>query len=107
MALNNSVSQLVEVDLHDGAAYQPRSEMAYDGLGQRRLLTASEAGLGLTSHYAVDPIAASRPLVAEADGQSTFYLYGLGPLAEFTSAWAYSLPDGGGTPRLLTPCSTN
>jgi hypothetical protein len=58
----------VKVELHDGAAYQPRSEMAYDGLGQRRSLTAYEGRGSLTSYYAVDPPAASRPLVAEADG---------------------------------------
>jgi RHS repeat-associated protein len=33
---------------------------------------------------------------------TTTYLYGLGPIAEFTNAWSYSLPDGSNTPRQMT-----
>ena len=40
-------------------------------------------------------------LSADATGNVTYYLYGLGPIGELTTAWAYSLSDGGNTPRQL------
>ena len=38
---------------------------------------------------------------------STFYLYGHGPLAELTDAWAYPLTDGSRTTRQLVDASGN
>ena len=36
-------------------------------------------------------------LTAKAAELTTTYLYGLGPIAELTNAWAYSLPDDANT----------
>jgi RHS repeat-associated protein len=43
-----------------------------------------------------------QPLTADSAGNTTFYLYGLGAIAEKTTAWSYSLPDGTNTPRQLS-----
>jgi hypothetical protein len=43
----------------------------------------------------------SRVLSADADGNLTTYLYGLGPIGQLTDVWAYGLPDGSGTQRQL------
>ena len=89
-------------------ACQVQAQMAYNGLAyksglrQRMTMTAYSSGLSVTTQYTPDPTARSRTLAATADGQTSFYLYGLGPLGEFTNAWSYSLPDGTGTPRQLT-----
>ncbi len=69
--------------------------MLYDGLGSRLRMTAA----GLTTQYELD---GGRVLSANAAGNVTYYLYGLGPIGELTTDWAYPLPDGAGTPRQLT-----
>ena len=89
-------------------ACQVQAQMAYNGLAyksglrQRMTMTAYSSGLSVTTQYTPDPTVRSRTLAATADGQTSFYLYGLGPLGEFTNVWSYSLPDGTGTPRQLT-----
>jgi RHS repeat-associated protein len=54
---------------------------------------------GVIPHYVMD---GDRPLTAETDGNTNFYLYGLGAIGEKTTAWNFSLPDGTNTPRQLT-----
>lgn len=70
-------------------------ELSYNGLGQRLSMSVA----GVTTHYAMS---GDYPLSATASGDTTFYLYGLGPIAEKTNAWSYSLSDGLNTPRQLT-----
>ena len=69
--------------------------IAYNGLGQRLSMTAA----GVTTHYLMD---GDRPLSADAAGNVTYYLYGLGAISEKTASWSYSLSDGSNTPRQLT-----
>ena len=69
--------------------------LEYNGLGQRLSMSAA----GVTTYYAMS---GDYPLSAEASGNTTFYLYGLGVIGEKTNAWSYSLPDGLNTPRQLT-----
>jgi len=54
---------------------------------------------GVTTRYELDN---GRVLSANAAGNVTYYLYGLGPIGELTTDWNYSLPDGAGSPRQLT-----
>jgi RHS repeat-associated protein len=54
---------------------------------------------GVIAHYVMD---GDQLLTAESAGNTTFYLYGLGAIAEKTNAWNYSLPDGTNTPRQLS-----
>ncbi|MCI0555382.1 MAG: hypothetical protein L0287_30935, partial [Anaerolineae bacterium] len=54
---------------------------------------------GVIAHYVLD---GNQPLTAEATGNTTYYLYGLGSIGEETNAWSYSLPDGMNTPRQLS-----
>jgi len=42
------------------------------------------------------------PLSADANGNTTFYLYGLGEIGEKADVWNYGLHDGTNTPRQLT-----
>ena len=44
----------------------------------------------------------SQPLSAGTGGNTTYFLYGRGPIGEKTSAWSYALPDGTNTPRHLS-----
>ena len=74
-----------------------QAEMLYDGLGNTSTISVTAAGL--TTQYELD---GGRVLSANAAGNTTFYLYGLGPIGELTDVWNYSLPDGGNTPRQLT-----
>jgi RHS repeat-associated protein len=53
----------------------------------------------VTTQYVM---AGDSPLSANAGGNTTFYLYGLGEIGEKTDAWSYSLLDGTNTPRQLT-----
>ncbi len=57
---------------------------------------------GVIATYVLD---GDRPLTAETNGNTTFYLYGLGAIGEKTTAWNFSLPDGTNTPRQLTDLS--
>ncbi len=93
---------LLQVETHDGTAYQPQAEMVYNGLGQRLSMTAHQGELSLTTQYLLDLPAHARPLSATANNQTTFYLYGNGSLAEQTAQWTYSLVDGTRTARQLT-----
>lgn len=80
--------------------WQTQAEMLYDGLGNRLRMTAA----GLTTQYELDN---GRVLSADAAGNVTYYLYGLGPIGELTDAWNYSLPDGSNTPRQLVDINVN
>ena len=74
------------------------TSLSYNGLGQRLSMNAA----GVIATYVLD---GDRPLTAESNGNTTFYLYGLGGIGEETSAWSYSLPDGTNTSRQLTDLS--
>ena len=76
------------------------TSLSYNGLGQ--LLSMDAAGV--IAHYVMD---GDQPLTAESAGNTTFYLYGLGAIAEKTNAWSYSLPDGTNTLRQLTNLSAD
>jgi len=93
---------LVKAEAHDGSAYQLQAEMFYNGLGQRLRMTGYALGTSVTTTYVLDLMDNARPLSATSDGNTTYYVYGLGPIAEFTTEWSYSLPDGTNTPRQLT-----
>lgn len=69
--------------------------MDYNGLGQRLSMDAA----GVIAHYVMD---GNRPLTATTGSDATTYLYGLGPIAEQTTAWSYGLADGTTTQRQLT-----
>jgi len=73
--------------------------MVYDGLGDRLSMTAWVGGESATTQYELE---GGRVLTATAGELSTSYLYGMGPVAELTDSWAYSLPDGTNTQRQLT-----
>ncbi len=73
--------------------------MSYDGLGERLAMTAYADGQDVTTHYTLDN---GQALKATVEDQTTFYLYGLGPIAELTDAWSYSLSDSSNTPRHMT-----
>ncbi|MBN2116321.1 MAG: hypothetical protein JW730_07115 [Anaerolineales bacterium] len=90
----NTAGYLMQVEMHNGSGWNAQAEMDYNGLGQRLSMDAA----GVIAHYVVD---GNQPLTATSEN-TTFYLYGLGPIAEKTSDWAYSLPDGLNTPRQLT-----
>lgn len=98
----NTAGYLTQTQAHDGSAYQLQAEMLYDGLGQRLNMTGYALGTSITTNYALDPMQYSRPLTATSGGNATVYFYGIDPIAEFTTDWSYSLPDGTGTPRQLT-----
>jgi RHS repeat-associated protein len=89
----DSANRLIAVD---GADID--TTMSYNGLGQRLSMEAA----GVTTQYVM---AGNNPLTADADGNVTTYLYGLGAVAEKTTAWNYALPDGSNTPRQLTNAS--
>ncbi len=89
----NTAGFLLKVETYTNS-WQTQAEMLYDGLGNRLQMTAA----GLTTQYVLD---GGRVLSANAAGNVTFYLYGLGPIGELTDAWNYSLPDGSNTPRQL------
>ncbi len=91
----NAAGNLVQVEAHNGSAWDVQAEMDYNGLGQRLSMDAA----GVIAYYVMD---GDRPLTAESGGNNTFYLYGLGAIGEKTNEWAYSLPDGTNTPRQLT-----
>ena len=76
------------------------TSLSYNGLGQRLSMDAA----GVIAHYVLD---GNQPLTAESNGNTTFYLYGLGAIGEETNAWSYSLPDGTNTPRQLSDLSGN
>jgi len=97
----STVGYLAQVELHDGAAFQLQAEMAYNGLGDRLSLTAYVGGSSLTTEYALDLLSRSRPLAAAAAGQTTFYLYGLGAIAEQSADFRYYLKDADRTARQL------
>jgi YD repeat-containing protein len=86
----DSANRLINVDGPD-----LDSSMAYNGLGQR---LSMEAG-GVTTEYVME---GNNPLIADAGGNATTFLYGLGPVAEKTTIWNYTLPDGGNTQRQST-----
>jgi len=98
----NTAGYLIQTEAHDGSAYQLQAEMFYNGLGQRLRMTGYALGTSVTTTYVLDLMDNARPLSATSDGNTTYYVYGLGPVAEFTTEWSYSLPDGTNTPRQLT-----
>jgi RHS repeat-associated protein len=98
----NTAGYLTEVETHEGSSYELQAEMFYDGLGHRLSMTAYTLGTSVTTNYSLDLTQNGHPLSAASGGNSTVYLSGIGPLAEFTTSWSYSLPDGTNTPRQLT-----
>jgi YD repeat-containing protein len=95
----NTAGFLVAVEKHDGTDWQDQAQMVYDGLGNRLSMTAWAGGESVTTLYEqVD----GRVLTATAGSSTTNYLYGLGPIAELTTAWAYPLNDGTNTQRQMT-----
>jgi RHS repeat-associated protein len=94
----NTAGFLIGVETFEGG-WQDQARMAYDGLGRRLEMTGYADGQSVTTQYTYDN---SQPLIASAADLETTYLYGLGPIAELTDSWAYSLPDGTNTPRQLT-----
>ncbi len=75
---------------------------ANNGAGQRLSVTVWQSGASITSRYVVDSARQGAVLAATANSQTTFYLYGLGVIAEQTSIWAYYLKDGQNTVRQMT-----
>jgi hypothetical protein len=59
---------------------------------------------GVIAHYVMD---GDQSLTATSNGNTSFYLYGLGTIGEKTTTWSYSLPDGTNTPRQLANLSRN
>jgi uncharacterized protein RhaS with RHS repeats len=98
----NPAGYLVKVEEHDSSAWNTQSEMSYNGLGERLSVTAYALGQGATTQYVLDAQQRAAPLIASSGGNDTTFLYGLGPIAEKTTAWNYVLPDGSNTPRQLT-----
>ena len=88
----NPAGYLTQVEAHNGVDWNVQAEMDYNGLGQRLSMDAA----GVIAHYVLD---GDQPLTSESNGNTTFYLYGAGVIAEKTNDWAYSLPDGVNTPR--------
>ncbi|MBK9008610.1 MAG: hypothetical protein IPM31_16665 [Anaerolineae bacterium] len=96
----------MQLDAHNGLKWDRQAKMEYNGLGQRLSMDAA----GVIATYVID---GDRPLTATSNGNTTFYLYGLGAIGEETnalrqaqdSAWSYSLPDGTNTPRQLADLS--
>jgi len=89
----DSANRLIAVD-----GTETDTTMSYNGLGQRLSMEAA----GVTTQYMMD---GNNLLTADAGGNVTTYLYGLGAVAEKTTAWSYSLSDGSNTPRQLTDAS--
>jgi RHS repeat-associated protein len=98
----DAAGYLKAIETNDGTEYQLQAQMQYDGLGQRLEMTAYGPEMNITTQYVVDPMLGAQPLTATAEGQVNLYLYGLGPVAEQTDAWAYQLSDGTNTPRQMT-----
>jgi len=95
----NTAGFLVGVENHDGTDWQAQAGMVYDGLGNRLSMTAWAEEVSATTNYELEN---GRVLTATAGDLTTTYLYGMGPIAELTDSWAYSLPDGTNTQRQLT-----
>ena len=89
----DSANRLVQVSDQSSV-----TSLSYNGLGQRLSMDAA----GVIATYVLD---GDRPLTAESNGNTTFYLYGLGAIGEETNSWRYSLPDGTNTPRQLSDVS--
>jgi hypothetical protein len=73
-----------------------------NGVDQRLSVTVWQSGASIISRYVVDSARQGAVLAATANSQTTFYLYGLGVIAEQTSTWAYYLKDGQNTVRQMT-----
>jgi RHS repeat-associated protein len=54
---------------------------------------------GVIAYYVMN---GDQQLTAESAGNTTYFLYGRGPIGEKTSEWNFSLPDGTNTPRQLS-----
>jgi hypothetical protein len=70
--VNNPEGNLFQVEAHNGTSWD------HNGLGQRLSMDAA----GVIAHYVMD---GDRPLTATSNGNTTFYLYGLGAIGEKTS----------------------
>ena len=92
----NTAGQLTQVETHDGSGYQLQAEMVYDGQGQRLEMTGHQAGQSLTTRYLLD---GRQTLAATANGQTTYYLNGVG---EYQADWSYYLADGTNSIRQVT-----
>lgn len=90
----NAAGFLTKIQAFD-EDWQTQAEMHYNALGQRLQMSSS----GETARYVMD---GDQPLLAALGGRTTYYLYGLAPIAELTDAWSYSLPDGFGMSRQIS-----
>lgn len=90
----NAPGFLTKIEAFD-EDWQTQAEMNYNALGQRLQMISS----GETARYVMD---GEQPLLAALGGRTTYYLYGLVPIAELTDAWSYSLADGFGMSRQIS-----
>ena len=95
----NTAGFLTKVERHDGTAWQTQAEMHYDGLGNRLEMIAYADSQNISIQYEMDQ---GQVIAATSDENSTFYLYGLGNIGQYTDSWSYSLLDGSATPRQMT-----
>lgn len=86
----DSANRLVQVSEQSSV-----TSLTYNGLGQRLSMDAA----GVIAQYVLD---GDLPLTATSSGNTTFFLYGRGPIGEKTTTWNFSLADGTNTPRQLT-----
>ncbi len=81
--------------------------MAYDGLGNRTVLTGWVSGVAFTTTYA-SRIAGKVEILQAANGSTTTtYLYGAGAIGEFGAQAAYYLSDGTGSMRQVVDTAAN
>jgi hypothetical protein len=73
--------------------------MCYNGLGERISMTPFAGSTAITPTYTLDLQWRAYPRAVTTAGNSTLYLYGRGPLGEYTPAWSFMLADGTGAAR--------
>lgn len=98
----NAAGFLVRVEAFT-SDWQTQAEITYNALGQRLQMESA----GMTARYVMDTstglsASGNLPLSAITGSDTTFYLYGLDPIGEMTTAWNYSLTDGTGMSRQIT-----
>ncbi len=92
----DAANQLIKVELYTLGSYTLLSEASYNGYGERVALTTYALGVPQTITY----VNGSQGLLLTNDGSnSTFYLYGLGQIAEYGPEWSYPLRDSNASVR--------
>ncbi len=81
--------------------------MAYDGLGNRTILTGWVSGVAFTTTYASRIAGKIEILQATNGSTTTSYLYGTGAIGEFGVQSAYYLSDGTGSVRQVVDTAAN